>query len=69
MDTKTLIVELIRELTDAANLAARMEINLVYLESIGDDISDELFIEPLFLEAQSIRSKIDKLNYELIDKY
>ena len=66
MDTKTKIVELIRELTEAATLAAQVNMNLVYLESQGNDIPDDLPIEKLFLDAQSIRSRIDKLNYEVI---
>lgn len=66
MDTKTKIVELIKELSEAATLAAQMEMNLVYLESLGNYILGDLPIEQLYLEAQGIRSKIDKLNYEVL---
>lgn len=66
MDTKTKIVELIKELSEAATLAAQLNMNIVYLESHGNNIPDDLPLERLFLQAQGIRSEIDQLNYEVI---
>lgn len=67
MDTKTKIVELIRELTNAANIAAQLNINLSYNESLGGDMLDSTKVEILVLDAQYIRRSIEKLNLKVID--
>lgn len=66
MDTKTKIVELIKELSEAATLAAQLNMNLVYIESLGDNIPDDLPIDKLFVDAMDIRNRIDTINYDVI---
>lgn len=66
MDTKTKIMELIRELAEATTLAAQLGKNIDYLASLGNNIQARPQIDTLYRDAENLHNMIDMLNMEVI---
>lgn len=67
MDTKTQLLELIRELGEATVLATQLAKNLDWLAGLGHDINKMPEPEELTAAAVDLRCKIDKANFNVIN--
>lgn len=66
MDTKTKIMELIRELAEATTLAAQLGKNVDYPASLGNNIEARPQVDSLYRDAENLRNMIDMLNMDVM---